>query len=58
MAQVKKGFNKICEKILGSEDAAIEAYLQLEAFRRKEGTFSNPMAFKTFARMLGLEWIR
>jgi hypothetical protein len=34
--QVKRGFNNICEKILGSEEAAVDAYLQLEAFRRKK----------------------
>ena len=53
---MKKGFNNICEKILGSEEAAVEAYLQLEAFRRKEGTFSNPMAFKTVKKMPAYQW--
>jgi hypothetical protein len=54
--QVKRGFNNICEKILGSEEAAVEAYLQLEAFRRKEGTFSNDMAFKTVNKMPAYQW--
>ena len=56
IAQVKKGFNNICEKILGSEEAAVEAYLQLEAFRRKEGTFSSSMAFKTIKKMPAYQW--
>lgn len=54
--QVKRGFNNVCEKILGSEEAAVEAFLQLEAFRRKEGTFSNPLAFKTVKKMAAYAW--
>jgi hypothetical protein len=53
---VKKGFNNICEKILGSEDAAVQAYLQLEAFRRKEGTFSDSMALKIANKMPAYQW--
>jgi hypothetical protein len=56
LLQVKKGFNNICEKILGSEDAAVQAYLQLEAFRRKEGTFSDSMALKTANKMPAYQW--
>ena len=53
---MKKGFNNICEKILGREEAAVDAYLQLEAFRRKEGTFSNPRAFETVKKMPAYQW--
>lgn len=56
MVQVKRGFNSIATKILGDEDAAVEAYLQLEAFRRKEGTFGNPLALKTASKMPAYQW--
>lgn len=53
---MKKGFNNTCEKILGSEDAEVQAYLQLEAFRRKEGTFGSSMALKTANKMPAYQW--
>ena len=42
-AQVRNGLFRICKKILG-EAGAIEAMLQLEAFRRREGCFGSERA--------------
>ena len=34
----------------------MQGYLQLEAFKRKEGTFSKFMAFKTANNMPAYQW--
>jgi hypothetical protein len=54
-AQVRNGLFRICKKILG-EAGAIEAMLQLEAFRRREGCFGSERALSMFNQMPAYQW--
>lgn len=54
-AQVRDGLFRICLKMLG-EEAAGEAMLQLEAFRRKEGCFGSQRALTMVSRMPAYQW--
>ena len=54
-AQVRNGLFRTCKKILG-EAGAIEAMLQLEAFRRREGCFGSERALSMFNQMPAYQW--
>lgn len=54
--QVRKGLFRICIRILGSEEEAVQCMLQLEAFRRREGCFGSVLAVSMRNMMSAHQW--
>ena len=53
--QVRDGLFRICQKIVG-EEQAIDCMLQLEAFKRKEGCFGSVRALAMANKMPAYQW--
>ena len=55
LLQVKDGLFRICQKIVG-EEQAIDCMLQLEAFKRKEGCFGSVLTLAMADKMPAYQW--